>query len=138
MTWLPWRRLSTADRARHSDGGHLPRLSTRRYSQFRVMLRRPVETKQYPSLASGCDAGKQASAHPPAQSAMPMTTRWPKRPSLPSSASCSTGAAFRSQAEARMAVYQFIEGFYNPTRRHSALGYLSPIEYEARTTAVND
>jgi putative transposase len=45
---------------------------------------------------------------------------------------------FRSQAEARMAVFQFIEGFYNPTRRHSALGYLSPIEYEARTTAVND
>ena len=37
---------------------------------------------------------------------------------------------FRSQAEARMAVFHFIEGFYNPTRRHSALGYLSPIEYE--------
>jgi putative transposase len=29
-----------------------------------------------------------------------------------------------------MAVFQFIEGFYNPSRRHSALGYLSPIEYE--------
>jgi putative transposase len=35
---------------------------------------------------------------------------------------------FRSQAEARMAVFHFIEGFHNPTRRHSALGYLSPIE----------
>ncbi|MDB5378437.1 MAG: family transposase [Rubritepida sp.] len=45
---------------------------------------------------------------------------------------------FRSQAEARMAVFPFIEGFYNPTRRHSALGYLSPIEYKARTTAVNE
>ena len=35
-------------------------------------------------------------------------------------------------SEARMAVFQFIEGFYNPSRRHSALGYLSPIEYERK------
>jgi putative transposase len=39
---------------------------------------------------------------------------------------------FKSQAEARMAVFEFIEGFYNPTRRHSSIGYLSPIEYEER------
>lgn len=44
----------------------------------------------------------------------------------------------RSQAEARIAVFHFIEGFYNPTRRHSALGYLSPIEYEARKMLMND
>jgi putative transposase len=37
---------------------------------------------------------------------------------------------FRSQAEARMAVFDYVEGFYNPRRRHSALDYLSPIEYE--------
>ena len=29
-----------------------------------------------------------------------------------------------------MAVFSFIEGWYNPARRHSALGYLSPIAYE--------
>jgi putative transposase len=34
-----------------------------------------------------------------------------------------------------MAVFAFIEVFYHPTRRHSALGYLSPIEYEARAMA---
>jgi putative transposase len=45
---------------------------------------------------------------------------------------------FRSQAEARMAVFHFIEGFYNPTRRHSSLGYLSPIEFEARKMLMND
>ena len=37
---------------------------------------------------------------------------------------------FKTQAEARMAVFEFIEGFYNPRRRHSSLGYLSPIDYE--------
>jgi putative transposase len=37
---------------------------------------------------------------------------------------------FTSQAEARVACFSFIEGFYNPTRRHSALGYRSPICYE--------
>jgi putative transposase len=46
--------------------------------------------------------------------------------------------SFPSQAEARMPVFHFIEGFYNPTRRHSALGYLSPIEYEARAMAKNN
>jgi putative transposase len=37
---------------------------------------------------------------------------------------------FHTQAEARMAVFEFIEGWYNPHRRHSALDYLSPINYE--------
>ena len=44
---------------------------------------------------------------------------------------------FRSHGEARIAVFQFIEGFYNPSRRHSALGYLSPIEYEGKHDDVN-
>jgi len=33
--------------------------------------------------------------------------------------------------EARLAVFEFIEGWYNPHRRHSALDYLSPNRYEA-------
>lgn len=40
---------------------------------------------------------------------------------------------FRSQAEARMACFSYIEGFYNPMRRHSALGYRSPVVYEHET-----
>ncbi len=37
---------------------------------------------------------------------------------------------FASQAEARMACFSFIEGWYNPVRLHSGLGYRSPIAYE--------
>jgi putative transposase len=44
---------------------------------------------------------------------------------------------FRSQVEARLAVFDFIEGWYNPRRRHSALDYLSPLVYE-RTHAMGD
>jgi putative transposase len=37
---------------------------------------------------------------------------------------------FPTSAEARAALVDFIEGWYNPRRRHSALGYESPIRYE--------
>ena len=40
--------------------------------------------------------------------------------------------AFRTHAEARMAIFEFIEGWYNTARLHSALGYLSPNEFERR------
>lgn len=43
---------------------------------------------------------------------------------------------WRTQSEARMAVFDYIEAFYNPRRRHSALGYLSPAQYERRHAQV--
>ncbi len=43
---------------------------------------------------------------------------------------------FRTQAEARTAVFEFIEGFYNLRHRHSGIGYLSPIDYERRHHAM--
>lgn len=39
---------------------------------------------------------------------------------------------FRTRAEARLAVFDYIEAFYNPQRRHSALAYLSPADFERR------
>ena len=46
--------------------------------------------------------------------------------------------SFKTQVEARMAVFDFIEGWYNPHRRHSALDYLSPINYERSHSAEAD
>jgi putative transposase len=93
-------------------------------------LRRPVETAQYTSAAFGLRC-KEAGV----------------RPSMGSvgdaydNAMCESFFAtlecelldrrkFRTKAEARMACFEFIEGWYNPSRRHSALGYKSPITFE--------
>jgi putative transposase len=43
---------------------------------------------------------------------------------------------FKTQTEAQSTVFEFIEGFYNPRRRHSSIGYLSPIDYERRHQAA--
>ena len=37
---------------------------------------------------------------------------------------------YRTRDHARADVFDYIERFYNPTRRHSTLGYLSPLDYE--------
>jgi putative transposase len=41
---------------------------------------------------------------------------------------------FKSQAAAKMAVFEWIEGWYNPHRRHSSLGYRSPVNFERAHT----
>ncbi|MFT7624362.1 MAG: putative transposase [Myxococcota bacterium] len=38
---------------------------------------------------------------------------------------------FRTHHEATMAIFSFIESFYNPWRRHSGIGYLSPDRFKA-------
>ena len=43
---------------------------------------------------------------------------------------------FKTQAEARHAIFEFVEGFYNLRRRHSSIGYLSPVDYERRHPAT--
>ena len=43
---------------------------------------------------------------------------------------------FKTQVEARMAIFDFIEGWYNTHRRHSALDYASPMQYELNHLAA--
>jgi transposase InsO family protein len=39
---------------------------------------------------------------------------------------------YATRAEATRDIFAYIEGFYNRTRRHSAIGYISPIEMERK------
>lgn len=41
-----------------------------------------------------------------------------------------------TRAELAHAMFHWIEGFYNPTRRHSTLDYRSPVEFEQLHTAA--
>ena len=44
---------------------------------------------------------------------------------------------FSSLQQAQVAVFDFIAGFYSPRRRHSAIGYLSPINLERQHASID-
>ena len=44
---------------------------------------------------------------------------------------------YRTRNEAKAAVFDYIERFYNAIRRHSTIGYLSPVEFERKVGLVN-
>jgi transposase InsO family protein len=46
------------------------------------------------------------------------------------------GGVFEDMSQARSETFSYIEGYYNRVRRHSALGYKSPAEYEVRHAAA--
>ena len=43
---------------------------------------------------------------------------------------------FATREQARLAIFDYVEGFYNPIRMHSTLDYRSPDEYEKMSTAA--
>ncbi len=43
---------------------------------------------------------------------------------------CSEKGSFPSRSEAKAAIFEYIEVYYNRKRRHSSLGYVSPVYYE--------
>lgn len=44
--------------------------------------------------------------------------------------------SFKTKTEARLAVFTWVEGWYNPRRRHSALGQISPINFEEKRKTI--
>jgi transposase InsO family protein len=133
-------RPATGGRPGDNNGGRSDR-AVRRFPLVIAIsspkvLRRPVEFTQYTSLAFG-NRCKEAGV----------------RPSMGSvgdaydNAMCDSFFAtlecelldrrrFTSQVEARMACFTFIEAWYNPVRLHSALGYRSPMNYEAAMDGI--
>ncbi len=45
------------------------------------------------------------------------------------------GKTYNTHQEAKMAIFEYIEVFYNRQRRHSYLGYLSPVDFEKNNLA---
>ena len=105
-----WRREPDAGLIHHSDHG----------SQYTSVEfgRRLKEAGLLPSMGSVSDAYDNALAEAfiaSLKTELLYRRSWPTRESV------------------RVAVFEYIETFYNPRRRHSALGYLSPMEYEEVT-----
>ena len=46
------------------------------------------------------------------------------------SGECVECTCFQTRSEARQAIFEYVECFYNRLRRHSSLGYVSPVAYE--------
>jgi putative transposase len=44
------------------------------------------------------------------------------------------GRRWQTRAELASAIFEYIEAFYNPRRRHFSIGNLSPVEFETRHT----
>lgn len=47
------------------------------------------------------------------------------------------GGCFQDAADARLEIFDHIEGYYNTHRKHSALGYLTPNQFETRINSLN-
>ena len=91
-------------------------------------MRRPLEPGQYTSLAFGRrlrDSGIVASMGSVGDCFDNAVTE-----SFFATLECEL--LDRARFAARTAVFDYVEGSYNPRRRHSTLGYLSPAEYERR------
>ncbi|MHB8761995.1 MAG: IS3 family transposase [Coriobacteriia bacterium] len=96
------------------------------------VLRRPFEFTQYRSLAFGKslrDSGILASM---GETGVPHDNTVTESVMATIKKDCVHRHRFKTRDEARFAIFDYIEGFYNPHRRHSSLGNLSPVEFERR------
>ena len=102
-----------------------------------------------PGLIHHSDRGSQYAAHEYRK----LLARWQVSQSMSGAGNCYDNAVaesffaslkkerlhhmvFATRTEAYDAVERYIDGFYNPTRRHSLLGYVSPLAYERQEGAA--
>ena len=128
---------STPGRVRPSAGRHQQKHSTSNYGYSNnPVLQRPLESSQYTSwifghrlraagllgsmgrVASSVDNALIESFWSSMQRELLDRQQW------------------RSREQLASAMFEWIEGWYNPRRRHSSIGNLSPHEYEALHTAA--
>ncbi len=102
-----WNRRPTPGLVHHSDHGS-------RYAsvEFGARLKEAGLLPSMGSVADACDNALAVSFVATLKCELPYQRSWP------------------TKERSRVAIFEYIEGFYNKRRRHSALGHLSPIEYE--------
>ena len=91
---------------------------------------------QYTSLAFGSRCKEMGVGPRWARWAMPTTTPWPRASSPRLECELIARRTWKSKAEAKTAVFTWIEGWYNPRRRHSALDHQSPMNFERKHNAA--
>jgi putative transposase len=101
---------------------------------FEAVLRRPVELGQYTSVSFGQRCDKMGVR--PSMGSVGDAYDNAMDESFFASLECELldRRSFQSKTEARLALFRYIEGWYNPRRRHSALGYQSPANFERNPT----
>ncbi len=104
-----WNRRPPADTVHHSDHG-----STYTSCAFGHRLREAGLLGSMGTIGDCFDNSVAESFFATLQTELLDRSTWPTREGLAN------------------AVFAFIEGFYNPRRRHSTLGYLSPADYETQ------
>jgi len=95
-------------------------------------LRRSVEFTQYASIAFGVRCKKMGVR--PSMGSVGDAYDNAMAESFFASLECELidRKSWPTKTEARLALFTWIEGWYNPRRRHSALNYLSPMNFEMR------
>jgi transposase InsO family protein len=112
-----------------------------------ALVRAQKERRPPPGLLHHSDRGSQYAS----SAFRALLHSWQIEPSMSGSGCCYDNAAmesfwstlkteldhpepFQNLQAARMAIFEYIELFYNPKRLHSALGYQSPVDFENQTT----
>src|SRR5918994_7026047 len=131
----PWLLLSTADRARRSGGRRPPRPSTPSSDPFRLALRQPVETGQYCSIEYQAELRRHGILISMSGKGNCYDNSMVETFFKTLKSELVWRTVFQTRGEASDALARYIDGFYNPVRRHSALGFVSPAQFERRTAS---